>query len=73
MRVPASKYEATGDAKKQLLRLWIHENQRVYSDRFVDDHDKNAFNEILREVLSLDQAQNLDEILTDEDSTARPK
>lgn len=30
LMVPSSKYDATGDAKMKLLKLWAHENMRVF-------------------------------------------
>ena len=38
--VPPSKYDASGDNRTKVLRLWIHENICIYSDRLVDSTDK---------------------------------
>lgn len=37
--------------KEMLLRLWIHENERVYADRLVDEEDKMKFIQIVRRML----------------------
>lgn len=39
--------------KIQLLRLWIHEAHRVYSDRFITDSDHELFVKILTEKLGI--------------------
>jgi dynein heavy chain len=31
-----------------LVRLWYHENMRVFHDRLVDDIDRNYFKELLK-------------------------
>ncbi|XP_063367395.1 dynein beta chain, ciliary-like [Cydia amplana] len=44
----------TGDAIKthsELVRLWYHEATRVYSDKFVDAVDIDAFNKLIQEVI----------------------
>lgn len=41
--VPSNKYDATGDVKSKLLKLWIHENKRVFSDRLVNEKDHKEF------------------------------
>lgn len=40
LSVPSSKYDATGDARKKVLKLFVHENLRVYADRLVDEKDR---------------------------------
>lgn len=35
--------------KEDLLRLWYHENMRVFHDRLIDDHDRVFFKQILVE------------------------
>lgn len=37
--------------KVELLRLWLHESHRVYSDRFVSMDDHDGFLKILNEKL----------------------
>lgn len=41
------------NTKLIVLRLWIHEMQRVFCDRLIDDADRNWFNEQLSKSLSL--------------------
>jgi len=43
----------TCTTKLDIMRLWIHENQRVFGDRMINDQDK----EVLLSLL-IDQAQN---------------
>jgi dynein heavy chain len=38
--------------KIEFLRLWIHEAHRVYSDRFITNHDYELFIKILNEKLA---------------------
>lgn len=35
--------------KEQLINLWIHESTRVFSDRLVDDKDREWFNNLMFE------------------------
>lgn len=39
--------------KIELLRLWIHEAHRVYSDRFLTNDDQELFIQILNEKLAI--------------------
>jgi dynein heavy chain len=73
IRVPASKYDAVGDSKTSLLRLWVHESMRVYSDRLVDSDDQQQFRDILNETLDLEFALHLDQVLNTGDEPLRPK
>ena len=41
-----------------LLRLWYHENQRVFADRLINDEDRNYFSELLKS--QINSAFNLD-------------
>ncbi|CAH2045643.1 unnamed protein product, partial [Iphiclides podalirius] len=44
----------TGDVIKQtseMIRLWMHEATRVYSDKLVDNVDNDAFNKLIAEVI----------------------
>jgi len=33
--------------KTDLLRLWVHENQRVFGDRMINEQDKDVLLELL--------------------------
>ncbi|GLV39945.1 Dynein heavy chain at 36C [Carabus blaptoides fortunei] len=44
----------TVDNIELLLRLWYHENCRVYQDRLVNDDDRNWFDKLLREKVRQD-------------------
>lgn len=35
--------------KQDLVRLWYHENMRIFHDRLIDDADRKYFKNILRE------------------------
>lgn len=39
------------NCSSDLMRLWMHECQRVYSDKLVDDKDSDAFNKIQTDAL----------------------
>ncbi|KAJ1501281.1 Dynein heavy chain 1, axonemal [Coelomomyces lativittatus] len=39
------------ETEKELTLLWIHECQRVFSDRLVDSTDKNWFNSLLKKTM----------------------
>lgn len=44
----------TGDAIKtqsDLIRLWMHEATRVYSDKMVEEADNEAFQKLISEVI----------------------
>ncbi|CAD8148668.1 unnamed protein product [Paramecium octaurelia] len=63
LMVPSNKYDATGDAKQKLLKLWAHENMRVFSDRLVDEKDHKQFEQILVEILDEDCALKYSDIV----------
>lgn len=33
-----------------LVRLWVHECQRVYGDKFIEEKDIDGFNKLLQDV-----------------------
>ncbi|KAG8226803.1 hypothetical protein J437_LFUL002849 [Ladona fulva] len=36
---------------EDLVRLWMHESQRIYADKLVDDKDLDTFNKLLNEIV----------------------
>ena len=55
-------------SRDALLRLWLHEEQRVFRDRLIDDEDRATFNamcrDMLKEKLGVDwQTETFDEVL----------
>ena len=51
LAVPSAKYDALDDNRKKVLKLWVHENLCVYSDRLVDEQDKKEFFNVLSEAI----------------------
>lgn len=41
-------------SESDVLRLWIHESMRVFSDRLVNDDDRNSFKEFIKKYLEKD-------------------
>lgn len=37
--------------REKLLRLWYHENVRVFSDRLINDTDRTWFDDLLRDTM----------------------
>ena len=33
-----------------LIRLWMHEAERVYGDKFIDDHDIETFQKLVKNI-----------------------
>ncbi|XP_065685160.1 dynein axonemal heavy chain 1 isoform X1 [Hydra vulgaris] len=52
--------------KMDVLRLWYHENCRVFQDRLVNEEDRKWFNNHLKEHISAGFKINIDEMLTHE-------
>eukprot|EP00106_Octopus_bimaculoides_P020122 XP_014787564.1 PREDICTED: dynein heavy chain 1, axonemal-like [Octopus bimaculoides] len=46
-----------------LLRLWYHENCRVFQDRLVNNEDRNWFNECLKQRIEEDFETDFDEVI----------
>ncbi len=46
--------------KLDLVKLWVHENQRVFGDRMINDQDKKVLLELL-----MDQAERKFEVNQD--------
>lgn len=46
----------------KLIRLWVHEVYRVFSDRFIEDKDKEAFFDIVKERTRTFFQKSMDEV-----------
>ena len=51
-------------ALPNFLRLWIHENMRVFQDRLADDQDRQWFFELLQEILKEHFDKKWEDIVT---------
>ncbi|CAF1941259.1 unnamed protein product [Rotaria magnacalcarata] len=51
------------DTVEHLLRLWYHENCRVFQDRLINDEDRNWFRSLLGEHVVADFNINFDEVI----------
>ena len=54
MNVAQGMLYTTGDAIKtpsELIRLWMHEATRVYSDKLVDANDNETFAKLILDVI----------------------
>ena len=49
-----------------LLRLWYHENCRVFQDRLVNDEDRHWFHDLLKEKVTTVFEANADEVVPKE-------
>ena len=56
---PTSKLNNT----EILHRLWVHEVQRTFSDRLVEDKDRETLKNIIKEAFKQELAQNWDEVV----------
>mgnify|MGYP000921047633 FL=1 len=65
LSVPHTKYDAIGDTKGQLIRLWAHESICVYSDRLVNEDDKLKFQQLLDTALQEEYMVPLSEYVAD--------
>lgn len=50
----------------KLLLLWYHENVRVYSDRLINDEDRNWFDQLLRNMMKTEFECDPNEIIGDQ-------
>lgn len=57
MHVCPSKQE-----EDKLIRLWVHEVYRVFSDRLIEDKDKEAFFDIVKERTRTFFQKSMDEV-----------
>ena len=58
--VPSKKVTGVSDDKHQLsllMRLWVHESLRVFSDRLVNEEDKQVFTQCLKDTVEEDTQQ----------------
>ncbi|GMH64114.1 hypothetical protein TrST_g1151 [Triparma strigata] len=46
--------------EEQLLKLWCHEEARVVRDRLIDDHDRDWFNNMMKEMLATHMGKEWD-------------
>eukprot|EP01063_Lacrimia_lanifica_P030854 TRINITY_DN4987_c0_g4_i2.p1 TRINITY_DN4987_c0_g4~~TRINITY_DN4987_c0_g4_i2.p1 ORF type:complete len:4157 (+),score=1788.38 TRINITY_DN4987_c0_g4_i2:76-12546(+) len=51
----------------QLVRMWLHECQRVYRDRLVDDQDRGWFDDLLKRQLQKHMKAKWKDVCGDED------
>ena len=49
--------------EEALLRLWVHENQRVFSDRLTDDTDRKWFTELLDRMLQQHMKKSFQQVI----------
>ena len=49
----------------QMIKLWVHECQRVFQDRLINEADREYFDKVLSEAVSTFFHRNLKEIVTD--------
>ncbi|ESO89348.1 hypothetical protein LOTGIDRAFT_210379 [Lottia gigantea] len=54
------------EALPDLLRLWYHENCRIFQDRLVNDEDRVWFDNLLKEKMKSDFDVNYEEVVTQE-------
>ena len=47
----------------RLLRLWYHENCRVFQDRLINDEDRDWFRSLLGERMQVDFSMNASEVI----------
>lgn len=50
----------------ELIRLWYHENCRVYQDRLINDEDRNWFKDLLQNKILDNFGQDYVSLVTDE-------
>ena len=52
-------------AKVDLLRLWYHENSRVFQDRLVNDEDRTWFTALIKDKMNKDFKVSFDDVVSD--------
>ncbi len=65
LSVPNTQYDATGDPKKKLTRLFVYESTCIYSDRLVDEFDKHKFKNMISKIIDKHALMNLQDVLQD--------
>ena len=51
--------------KEDLLRLWYHENSRVFQDRLVNDEDRKWFTDLIRDKMAKDFQVSFEAVVND--------
>jgi len=53
------------EGKEDLLRLWYHENCRVFQDRLVNDEDRKWFVDLIRDKMASGFETSMDDVVKD--------
>ena len=51
--------------KNDLMRLWVHENCRVFQDRLVNDEDRKWFTDLMKDKLASEFSMTWDDVVKD--------
>lgn len=51
--------------RADLLRLWYHENSRVFQDRLVNDEDRKWFTELIKDKMAKDFQISYEDVVKD--------
>jgi len=53
------------EGKEDVLRLWYHENCRVFQDRLVNDEDRKWFVDLIRDKMASGFEASMDDVVKD--------